>query len=338
MRWRRLPLVQSRAIVMREYGPPGVLRPEAVELAPPAAGEVRIRVLAAAVNHSDLEIRAGNWPVRGADPFPYVPGLEAVGEVVEAGADPGPVGVGANVVTMMQGLGGVRAERPGGYAEHVTVDADAVAVIPADVDPLAVAAIGLAGVTAYEGLRRAGPVAGMRVVVTGASGGVGSAAVALACALDAAEVIAVVSRPERVEYARSLGADRIVVSGRDDLAEALPRGSVDRVLDTVGGPVFGACVEALRDGGGLCSVGAVGGSQVTFNVDALLRPATLTGYGSESLDGPRLRDAVTTICTLLALDELALPEITQLPLEGAAAAHTLLEEHRVQGRVLLIPG
>src|SRR6185437_14603488 len=103
--------------VMREYGPPGVLRPEAVELAPPAAGEVRIRVLAAAVNHSDLEIRAGNWPVRGADPFPYVPGLEAVGEVVEAGADPGPVGVGVNVVTMMQGLGGVRAERPGGYAE-----------------------------------------------------------------------------------------------------------------------------------------------------------------------------------------------------------------------------
>ena len=322
---------------MRGYGPPEVLRAETVDLPPLAADEVRIRVLASAVNHSDLEVRTGNWPIRGADPFPYVPGLETVGEVVEAGADAGAVPVGMNVVTMMQGLGGVRAERPGGYAEHVTVAADAVAAIPADVDPLAVAAVGLAGVTAYEGLRRTGPLAGMRVVVTGASGGVGSAAVALACALDAAEVIAVVSRPERVEYVRGLGADRIVVSAHADLAEALPGRSVDRVLDTVGGPLFGASVAALREGGGLCSVGSVAGPRVGFSVDVLQRPVTLTGYSSESLDGPALRDAMTTLCTLLALDELALPEITQLPLEGAAAAHTLLGEHRVQGRVLLIP-
>jgi NADPH:quinone reductase len=329
--------VQSRAIVQREYGPPEVLRPELVELPDAGPHEVRIRVFASAVNHADLEVRTGNWPVRGDHPFPYVPGLETVGEVVEAGSDVASVAVGANVVTMMQGLGGVRAERPGGYAEHVTVDADAVAVIPADVDPLAVAAVGLAGVTAFEGLRRAGPLAGMRVVVTGASGGVGSAAVALACALEAAEVIAVVSRPERVEYVRSLGADRIVVSRDSDLGEALARRSIDRVLDTVGGSLFGPCVEALRPGGGLCSVGSVAGPQVVFNVDSLLLPATLTGYSSESLDGPGLRDSMTTICTLLALDELAVPEITQLPLDGAAAAHTLLEEHRTRGRVLLIP-
>lgn len=334
---RNLPLVQSRAIVMRGYGGPDVLRQETVAVPEPAAGEVRIRVIAAPVNHSDLEVRAGNWPIRRDEPFPYVPGIEAVGEVVAAGADAG-VGVGATVVTMMQGLGGVRAERPGGYAEHVTVAADAVAAIPADVDPLAVAAVGLAGVTAYEGLSRAGPLAGMSVAVTGASGGVGSAAVALACALGAAEVVALVSRPERAEYVRGLGADRIVVTSRDDLAAALPRRSVDRVLDTVGGPLFGACANALRSGGGLCSVGSVGGAGVAFDVNALQLPATLTGYSSESLDGPGLRDAMTTICTLLAVDELALPEITQLPLEGAATAHTLLEEHGVQGRVLLIPG
>jgi NADPH2:quinone reductase len=330
--------VQSRASAMRAYGAADVLRPETLELAEPAAGDVRIRVIAAAVNHSDLEVRTGNWPIRRDEPFPYIPGIEAVGEVVAAGADVVSVPVGANVVTMMQGLGGVRALRSGGYAEHVTVAADAVAVIPADVDPLAVAAVGLAGVTAYEGLRRTGPLAGMRVVVTGASGGVGSAAVALACALDAAEVVAVVSRPERVEYVQGLGADRIVVSGQGNLAEALPPRSVDRVLDTVAGPLFGPCVAALRPGGGLCSIGAVGGADVAFQIDALQRPATLTGYSSESLEGTELRDAMTTICTLLALDELTLPEITQLPLDGAAAAHTLLEQHRVQGRLLLVPG
>jgi NADPH:quinone reductase len=322
---------------MREYGGPDVLRMEDVDLPDTGPDEVRIRVLASAVNHSDLEIRAGNWPVRGADPFPYVPGLETVGVVVDAGSAVDSKYVGANVVTMMQGLGGVRAERAGGYAEHVTVAADAVAFVPADVDPLAVAAVGLAGVTAYEGLRRLGPVAGKRVVVTGASGGVGSAAVALACALDAAEVVAVVSRTERVDYVRSLGADEVIVTRDEDLAEALGRRSVDRVLDTVAGPLFAPCVAALRAGGGLCAVGAVAGADVALNADALLLPVTLTGYGSESLDGPVLRAAMTTICTLLAVDELALPAITQVPLADAADAHRMLEERGVQGRVLLIP-
>lgn len=329
--------MRSAAIVMREYGGPDVLRLEDVDVAETGPDEVRIRVLASAVNHSDLEVRAGRWPVRGAEPFPYVPGIETVGAVDEAGSGVDPAYVGANVVTMMQGLGGVRAERAGGYAEHVTVAADAVAFVPADVDPLAVAAVGLAGVTAYEGLRRLGPVAGKRVVVTGASGGVGSAAVALACALDAAEVVAVVSRPERAGYVRSLGADRIVVTSESDLGEALGRRSVDRVLDTVGGPLFPPCVAALRSGGGLCSVGSVAGPDVAFNVDSLLLPVTLTGYGSEALDGPALRAAMTTICTLLAVDELAVPAITQMPLADAAAAHRLLEQRGLQGRVLLIP-
>jgi len=322
---------------MREYGAPDVLRMEDVDVPEIGADEVRIRVLASAVNHADLEVRTGNWPIRGDEPFPYVPGLEAVGTVVEAGSDVDVKYVGANVVTMMQGLGGVRAERPGGYAEHVTVAADAVAFVPADVDPLAVAAVGLAGVTAYEGLRRLGPVAGKRVVVTGATGGVGSAGIALAGALDAAEVVAVVSRPERADYARTLGADDVVVSGDGDLAEALGRRTVDRVLDTVAGPLFAPCVEALRAGGGLCGVGAVAGADVALNADALLLPVTLTGYSSESLDGPALRAAMTTICTLLAVDELAVPEVTQMPLADAASAHLLLEEHALQGRVLLIP-
>jgi NADPH2:quinone reductase len=87
----------------------------------------------------------------------------------------------------------------------------------------------------------------------------------------------------------------------------------------------------------LCAVGAVAGADVSLNADALLLPVTLTGYGSESLDGPALRAAMTTICTLLAVDELAVAAITQLPLAEAADAHRMLEERGVQGRVLLIP-
>jgi NADPH2:quinone reductase len=328
--------VDARAIVVREYGPPDVLAVENVDLPEVEPGEVRIRVLAAAVNHSDLEIRVGNWPIRREPPFPYVPGLEAVGEVVAAGAEVDSVAVGENVVTMMQGLGGVRAERDGGYAEYVTVAADAVAPVPSDLDPLDLAALGLAAVTACEGLRRLGPLAGMRVVVTGASGGVGSAGILLARALDAAEVIGVVSRPERVEYVRSLGADDAVVAG-DDLGTALGRGRVDRVLDTVGGPLFWPCVTSLRAGGGLAAVGMVGGADVELDANALLQPVTLTGYGSESLDGPALRAAMGTICTLLTGGKLAVPGMTRLPLAEAARAHRLLEEHQVTGRIVLVP-
>jgi NADPH2:quinone reductase len=328
--------VEARAIVVREYGPPDVLTVANVEVPEVGHHEVRLRVLAAAVNHSDLEIRAGNWPIRRDPPFPYVPGLEAVGEVVATGAEVDSVAVGANVVTMMQGLGGVRAERDGGYAEYITVAADAVAPVPSGLDPLDVAALGLAAVTAYEGLRRLGSLAGMRVVVTGASGGVGSAGLVLARALDAAEVIGVVSRPERVEYVRSLGADDAVVAG-DELGTALGRGRVDRVLDTVGGPLFRPCVASLRAGGGLAAVGTVGGTDVAFDANALLQPVTLTGYGSESLDGPALRAAMTTICTLLAGGKLAVPGVTRIPLAEAARAHRLLEEHQVTGRILLVP-
>lgn len=109
-------MTRARAIVMRRTGSTDVLQLEDVTLSPLARGDVRLRMLAAAVNHSDLEVRAGNWRIRRASPFPYVPGLEVVGEVVAIGADVRDVVVGQRAWSTMQGLGGVRAERDGGYA------------------------------------------------------------------------------------------------------------------------------------------------------------------------------------------------------------------------------
>ncbi len=178
--------MRSRQIRMQRYGPAEVLALETVDLLPLRPNEVRLRTLAAAINHSDLEIRAGNWPIRRKPPFPYVPGLEVVGEVLEGR------GAGSRAWTMMQGLGGVRAERDGGYAEHVTVSEDAIATVPSDIDPVDLAALGLAAVTAYGGLAKIGPLQGKTVVVTGAAGGVGSAAVGLAKSFGA-RVVAIAS-------------------------------------------------------------------------------------------------------------------------------------------------
>jgi len=324
----------GRAIVMHRYGPPAVLALEQVALTALAPGEIRLRSLVSAVNHSDLEIRAGNWPIRRDPPFPYVPGLEVLGEVVEVGAAAGEFRLGDRAMTMMQGLGGIRAERPGGYAEFVTVAAAAAAPVPGDLDAHDMAALGLASVTAFEGLRRLGPLAGRRIVVTGASGGVGSAAIGLACAAGA-EVVAVVSRGERRDYVRSLGAGEILLAA-EIAAGVLGEHSVDGILDSVAGALFGRCVAALRPGGVLSLVGSVGGSAVSLDADYLL-DAVLTGYTTERLDGAVLRRAVATIGDWLRHGALRPPARTLFPLAEAAAAHAALERHGVEGRLLLVP-
>jgi NADPH2:quinone reductase len=294
---------------MRRTGAPNVLAIEEVEAPCLRAGEVRIRALASAVNHSDLEIRAGRWAIHRTPQFPYVPGLEVVGDVVEVGSGVGQVHEGARVWTTMQGLGGVRAERDGGYAEYVVVSASAVALLPRTVDPVAFAAVGLAGVTAHRGLLTLGALPGKVLAVTGPTGGVGSIAVMLG---------------------RQAGANVVEVD-RD--TGPLQAGSVDAVLDVVAGPRFPELVASLRHAGRYCLVGAAAGGDVRFDAWSLLNALTLTGYSTEDIDGDGLR------ATTDALLEARLPSIncTVLPLAEAARAHALLEGREVNGRVVLIP-
>ena len=324
---------QGAVIVMRQYGGPSVLQPEIVSQPCLRPDEIRIRTIAAAVNHSDLEIRAGNWPILKPNPFPYTPGLEVVGDVVEVGESVSDFRVGERVITMMQGLGGVHPERPGGYAEYVVVRASTVAAVTRDVDPLDIGALGLGSVTAFEALRKIGDLTGRRIAVTGAAGGVGSAAVAIAKA-QGAEVIGIISRSEQTEYVRSLGASTVVGS-QDVAAGALGSETIDGLLDTVAGKAFALYVTALRPGGVLSLVGAVGGSDVSFDAYRLLE-ITLTGYASDTLDGLALRRAMYSISGWLSRGVIRAPVHTLFRLEEAATAHAKLEQHSVEGRVLLV--
>ena len=324
----------AHAVLMNNYGPPEVLAYSEVAMGPLAAHEVRIRTIVAAVNHTDLEIRAGNWPIRKSDPFPYIPGVEVVGVIEEVGEAVRGWTLGQTVITMMQGLGGVRAEHSGGYAEFVTVDAEAVALVPSSVDPIQMAALGLVGVTAHEGLRRIGPLAGKRILVTGAAGGIGSAATAIARA-QGASVICLISRTEQADYVRALGADEVVISPRGS-APPLKAESVDGILDAVGGAQFGPCVTALRSGGVLSLVGAVAGGDVAFDAWQLIRPVTLTGYSTETLDGRALRDAVAALSGWMVTEAMRPPDHQIMGLAEAARAHRLIEHGGVKGRVLLL--
>jgi NADPH2:quinone reductase len=322
------------AIQMTEYGPPSVLK--AVERPLPSLkpDEVLIEVIASAVNRSDINVRSGRHPILKPDPFPYIPGIETVGTVCATGSAVA-LPLGTRVITMMQKMGGVHAHRAGGYQTHVLAPATAVAALDPRQDPIAMASLGLAAVTAYEGLQRVAVKAGDRVLITGASGGVGMAGVGLAKAWGA-WTIAVTSHPSKVEALRSYGADEVWDLSQGPW-ERVSTGPVDGVLEMVGGATFRECVQLLRPGGKLCVVGAISGGEATFSVWDLLYEAQATGWTSELLTGRELQHLVDRFGHLLSQGRLRVPPVTRYPLTDAARAHADMEHGAIAGRLLLIP-
>jgi len=329
---------REHAIEIDRYGGPEELVWRAVTRPALRDDEVRIRTLYAAVNRADIEIRRGEWPIVGDDPFPYTPGLEVVGVVDAAGAavDAWRIAVGDTAITMMQHLGGIWGQRPGGYGEFVVVRAEAVATFAADVDAEQIAALGLAAVTAAEGLARLGLSEGARVVVHGASGGVGSAAVALASA-GGAEVIAVLPRAGKDDYVRSLGASEVVCLDAGSVVDELGPRSVDAVLETTGARTFADSAAVLRRGGRLCLVGALTGPDLTLSAWDLMQELELTGWSSENLTGDGLRSNVAKIVDLVRSGRLPARAVERFAMADAAAAHRCIAAGELRGRALLVP-
>ena len=180
-----------------------------------------------------------------------MPGFDAAGVVVTGAADGSGPPPGTRVVTF---------DWSGGWAEQRAVDTGELAVVPDHLDLGAAAAIPVAGVTARRALRLLGPLAGRRVLVTGASGGVGGFAVQLA-ALEGAEVIASVGRPERAAGLDALGAAEVVV-GLDGVTSP-----IHGALDNVGGPTLAAAYALLAPGGTVASVGMASGQPTTIDFE-----------------------------------------------------------------------
>ena len=328
--------MSERAIEIDRYGGPEELVWREVSRPPLRDDEVRVRTAFAAVNRADVEIRRGEWPVMQDEPFPYTPGLEVVGEVESVGAAVGTVAPGDRVITMMQHLGGIWGERPGGYGEFVVVAADTLATLPPDADLEQIAALGLVAVTASAGLARLALQPGARVVVHGASGGVGSAAVTIAAAAGA-EVVAVLPRAGKDDYVRSLGATEVVPLDEHSLLDALGARSIDAVLETTGERTFADSVAVLRRGGRLCLVGALTGADLTLSAWDLIQELSLTGWSSENLDGPSLRTAIAEIADHARDGRLRAPAIERFAMADAAAAHRAMESGELRGRALLVP-
>lgn len=318
-------------IEMAGYGPPSVL--EAVEHPEPipASGEVTVRVALAGVNRADCFIRSGEWPQAG--PFPYVPGLEACGVVERVGPGVTDFSPGDRVITMMQRLGGIHGERPGGYQEIVTAPARTLARVPDSLELDAAAELGLPAVTAFLALETLDVHPAERVLVQGAASAVGQIAVQMIRALGAVP-IGTTLNPAKLPLLRDLGAE-LAVSTRDpDWHLQVP--PLDRVFDLVGRATFAPSVDRLVPAGRLVFVGATSGADLSFSGWALMRPVTLTGYSSETLTAAELARAMSAIADLVERGALRVPSVRRHPIEAAAQAHAELEAGH-SGRVVLDP-
>jgi len=259
-----------RAAVCRTNGPPEVVHVEEWPSPAVGAGQARVRVRAAAVNFPDVLLVAGRYQIPVA--LPFVVGSEFAGVVEEVADDVADLRVGDRVT----GTGLV-----GAFAEEVAAGASALTPIPDGVPDADAAAAGVAHRTAIHVLRSTARLAsGEELVVLGAGGGVGLAAVQLGAALGAT-VTAVASSEEKLEAATANGAHRAVRSGGDlraALREALPDGA-DVVVDPVGGDLAEPALRSLRYGGRFVSVGYASGEipRIPLNL-VLLKGIEVRGF------------------------------------------------------------
>lgn len=319
-----------RAVVCRELGPPESLKLEDVQHTALAPGQVRVAIHAAGLNFPDILMAAGEYQLK--PPLPFTPGMEAAGEVIEvAGADS--VSVGDKVI--------VKA-RFGCYADEIVVMPDQLVPLPSAFDYAQGAAFLAAHGTAYHALKdRAQIQPGEVLLVHGAGGGVGLAAVELGKVFGAT-VIACASSEEKLAVAQQRGADHAVFYGREPFKDAVKRitggRGVDVVFDPVGGAIFEDSLRCIAWGARLLVIGFTGGVGVAKTNLVLIKGASVLGVraGEAVRKNPALNVARMADLSRLANERRISPNIShRLPLEDYAAAMRLLMGRRAIGRVVL---
>lgn len=325
---------EMTAIAIAAPGGPDVLTPirEAAPL--PGPGEVLIRVAAAGVNGPDLAQRRGHYaPPPGASPLP---GLEVSGEIAALGADVTGFALGDRVMALTNG---------GGYAEYVAVPYGQVLPVPEGWTLLAAAALPETWFTVTQTLvMRAGLESGMTVLVHGAAGGIGGAAIQI-CSIVGASSIAVVSNEDKADYCASLGAMAAINRTSENIAERVMEltggHGADRIVDLVGGALTAVNIAASARGGHIVQVSTLEGATATVPLrEMMARDLTLSG----STLRPQTAQTKAAIAARIRSDFLPSlarpgwikPDIATFPLAEAHRAHAEMESRRHRGKLVLV--
>ncbi|WGT49403.1 alcohol dehydrogenase family protein [Thioclava nitratireducens] len=330
-----------------------------VAMPEPGPGEVLLQVLAAGINNTDIntrlgwyssEVKSGTQASRedvehadggwsGATPFPLIQGTDCCGRVIAVGdgGDEAPIGTRVLVRSCMRQNGfssmdtvWLGSNFDGAFAQYVKVPAGEVFAIDSDWSDAELATLPCAYGTAENMIHRAGVTAGERVLVPGASGGVGSALIQL-LKRRGAEVIAVTSAAKR-EMVLKIGADRVLCR-EDDPVAAIGESCVDVVIDNVAGPGFGTMLKLLRRGGRYASSGAIAGPIVELDMrDMYLKDITL--IGCTAWDEPVFGNLISYVEKAEIRPLLA----ATYPLDQIAEAQKVFQQKRHAGKIVLIPG
>jgi NADPH2:quinone reductase len=318
-----------RAVQITSLNGPSAL--EVVEVDEPTAGPdaVVIDVHVSGVTFPEVLQSRGAYQLKPE--LPFIPGSEVAGVVRSA-----PQGSGLEAGQRVAAFSGL-----GGFAEVVTASPAMVFPLPDRVSFEAGASLPMNYLTVHFGLVRRGQLkAGETVLVHGAAGGIGTAAVQLASALGA-QVIGVVSSPEKVETARAAGAqDVVLVDGFKDAVKELTGGrGVDLVVDPVGGDRFTDSLRSLGREGRLLVIGFTGGEIPQVKVNRLLlNNISVVGVGWGAFwmgDVPFLQEQWADLLPLLEAGRLEPVLGRSFPLEQASQALLELDERRAAGKVLL---
>ncbi len=320
-----------RAIVCRELGPPEILKLETVPSTPLAAGQVRVAIHAAGINFPDILMVAGQYQFKPE--LPFTPGVEAAGEVIEV-RDASGVNVGDRVI--------VRA-RLGCYADEMVAEAGQLSPLPPAFDYAQGATFLAAHGTAYYALvDRAQLRAGETLLVHGAGGGVGLAAVELGKVLGAT-VIAAASSEGKLVAAKQRGADHTILYRNEPLRDAVKRitggKGADVIFDPVGGEIFEQSLRCMAWGARVLIIGFTGGIGMARTNLVLIKGASVLGVraGEAARRNPALGAARMAALEKLVAEGKVSPNIShRMPLADVAPAMRLLTERKAIGRVVLM--
>jgi NADPH:quinone reductase len=323
-----------RNIVCRELGPPERLRLETSAQAPLGEGQVRVAIRAAGVNFPDILMAAGEYQLK--PDLPFTPGMEAAGDVIEVNGAAGNVAVGHRVIVRM---------RHGAYADEAVVIPAQLTPLPKNFDYAEGATFLAAHGTAHHALVDRGQLrSGETLLVHGAGGGVGLAAVEIG-KLIGATVIAAASSEDKLAVAQARGADHLVLSTREPFRDAVKRitegRGADVVFDPVGGKVFEDSLRCIGWGARLLVVGFTGGIGLARTNLVLIKGASVLGVraGEAARKNPALGEKRMTELLQWADSGKVRPHVShRLPLEDCAKAMRLLIERNAIGRVALMTG
>jgi NADPH:quinone reductase-like Zn-dependent oxidoreductase len=308
--------MKMKAVRIHRFGGPEVLQLDEIEPAEPGPGEVRVRVAAASINPVDYKMRSGSYPRLRESDLPAILGRDLAG-VVEA--------IGPNVSHVVPGepvFAHIGWDR-GAYAQEVIVKVGEFAPKPETLTMLDAGSLPLAAMTAWQGLFDHGALkAGERVLIHGASGGVGYLAVQFA-KLHGAEVIATASK-DNLDWVRSLGADRVIDYKAQDFEAEVS--DVDLVYDLLAGETRAKSWSTLKPHGRLITTLARGDVEAEGKAHGKVGKAYMAEPKAD-----QLRE-VARLC-----DEAKLQVMVDsfFPLEQAAEAHRRAEEGHPRGKVVL---